>query len=150
MKNSNAQFHIARPRGIFAAFVLASAMGSAPGQTLTAPAAPAIFTARDEQSLFLVPPAVRAHGYICLRTAAGAATASWAVEPSRLEATRFEHVFGQDIQIATDALSTDANPNEAAPTSLPFSSATWQSSFNPSQIWAQVLPSTVFPRDPIS
>jgi hypothetical protein len=40
MKNSNVKFHIARPRGIFAAFVLASAMGSAPGQALTAPAPP--------------------------------------------------------------------------------------------------------------
>jgi hypothetical protein len=33
MKNSKVKFHIARPRGIFAVLVLASAMGSAPGQT---------------------------------------------------------------------------------------------------------------------
>ena len=135
----------ARVRGIFAALFLAFATGSAYGQNLTTPVTPAIITPPDGQSLFLVAPAVGTQGYICLPTSTGAATVSWTVKPSRPQATLFQHVFGQDVQIATHFLSPDANPNGAAPGPLPFGSATWQSSFDTSKVWAQVLHSNSIP-----
>jgi Protein of unknown function (DUF3455) len=137
--------HVAPIRAIFAALVLASMMGSARGQNLTPPATPAIITPPAGQSLFLVASAVGTQGYICLPTSAGAATASWTVKSSRPEATLFQHIFGQDVQIATHFLSPDANPNDAAPSPLPFGSATWQSSFDSSKVWAQVLNSNSIP-----
>jgi len=129
----------------FAGLVLASSMGSAHGQTLATPVTPAIITPPAGHSLFLVAPAVGTQGYICLPTSAGAATASWTVKPSRPEATLFQRVFGQDVQIATHFLSPDANPNDAAPNPLPFGNATWQSSLDTSRVWAQVLHSNSIP-----
>jgi hypothetical protein len=137
--------HIARARRLIAGLVLASALGSLHGQNLTAPATPAIITPPAGQSLFLVAPAVGTQGYICLPTSAGAATASWTVKPSRPQATLFQRVYGQDIQIATHFLSPDANPNDDAPTPLPFGSATWQSAFDTSRVWAQVLHANSIP-----
>ena len=137
--------HIAQARRFFAGLVLASAMGSAHGQTLTAPVTPAIITPPAGHSLFLVAPAASTQGSICLPTSAGAATASWTVKPSRPEATLFQRVFGQNVQIATHFLSPDANPNDAAPNPLPFGNATWQSSFDTSRVWAQVLHSNSIP-----
>jgi hypothetical protein len=103
------------------------------------PATPPLITPPDGNSLFLVAPAVGTQGYICLPTGPGAATAAWTVKPSRPQATLFQRVFGQDVQIATHFLSPDANPNDAAPSPLPFGSATWQSSLDTSKVWAQVL-----------
>ena len=54
-------------------------------------------------------------------------------------------VFGLDVPIATHFLSPDANPNGAAPNPPPFGSATWQSSFDTSRVWAQVLHSNSIP-----
>jgi hypothetical protein len=51
----------------------------------------------------------------------------------------FTTFFGHDVQIITHFLSPDANPNAAAPNPLPFGSATWQSSFDSSRVWAQVF-----------
>jgi hypothetical protein len=149
--NIDPKRRIARARRFFAGLVLASAMGSAHGQTLMAPVTPAIITPPNGHSLFLVAPAAGTQGYICLPTSAGAATASWTVKPSRPEATLFQRVFGQDVQIATHFLSPDANPNDAASNPLPFGSATWQSSFDTSRVWAQVLHSNSIPAgsDPI-
>jgi hypothetical protein len=67
------------------------------------------------------------------------------VKNARPEATLFQRFFGQDIQIITHFLSPDTNPNEAAPTPLPFGSATWQSSLDSSRVWAQVLHSNSIP-----
>ena len=64
---------------------------------------------------------------------------------SRPEATLFASFFGQDVQIITHFLSPDTNPNEAAPSPLPFGSATWQSSFDSSRVWGQVLHSNSIP-----
>ena len=143
--NIDSKRHITRARRFFAGLVLASAMGSAHGQTLTAPVTPAIITPPAGHSLFLVAPAAGTQGYICLPTSAGAATASWTVKPSRPEATLFLRVVGQDVQIATHFLSPDANPNDAAPNPLPFGNATCQSSFDTSRVWAQVLHSNSIP-----
>ncbi len=57
----------------------------------------------------------------------------------------FQSFFGQDFQIITHFLSPDTNPNEAAPNPLPFGSATWQTSFDNSKVWAQVLHSNSIP-----
>ena len=65
--------------------------------------------------------------------------ASWTVNGARPEATLFTSFLGQDIQIITHFLSPDTNPNEFAPNPLPFGSATWQSSFDTSKVWAQAV-----------
>jgi Protein of unknown function (DUF3455) len=139
------KYFVTLTRGICGALVLASALGSAYGQNLTTPATPAIITPPAGNVLFLVASAVGTQGYICLPTSAGAATASWTVKSSRPQATLFQRVFGQDVQIATHFLSPGANPNDAAPNPLPFGSATWQSSFDTSKVWAQVLNSNSIP-----
>jgi hypothetical protein len=125
--------------GRFITGLVLGAAGLVYGQNLTAPATPAIVTPPAGHSLFLAAPAVGTQGYICLPTSPGAATASWTVKSSRPEATLFQRVFKQDYQIATHFLSPDANPNDAAPSPLPFGSATWQSSLDTSRVWAQVL-----------
>jgi hypothetical protein len=137
--------HNERTRRFVAGVVLACAVGLAHGQNLTAPATPAIITPPSGNVLFLVAPAVGTQGYICLPTSAGAATASWTVKPSRPQATLFQRVLGFDIQIATHFLSPDASPNDAAPSPLPFGSATWQSSLDTSRVWAQVLHANSIP-----
>jgi hypothetical protein len=78
-------------------------------------------------------------GYVCLPTEAGASTASWTINNARPEATLFQTFFDQDVQIITHFLSPDTNPNDAAPSPIPFGSATWQSSFDSSKVWAAVL-----------
>jgi hypothetical protein len=143
--NLDSKRHIRALRTFFAGLVLASAMGLAHGQALTVPVTPASITPPNGHALFLVAPAVGTQGYICLPTSAGAATASWTVKSSRPQATLFQRVYGQDIQIATHFLSPDANPNDAAPDPLPFGSATWQSSLDTSRVWAQVLHSNSIP-----
>src|SRR6516225_1544215 len=78
-------------------------------------------------------------GYVCLPTGPGASPASWTVNSARPEATLFQTFFDQDVQIFTHFLSPDTNPNDAAPSPIPFGSATWQSSFDSSKVWAAVL-----------
>jgi len=94
-------------------------------QTVASPSTPAIITPPPGNAAFLMGQAVGTQGYICLPTIAGASTASWTVKSSRPDATLFQRVFGLDIQIITHFLSPDANPNDAAPSPLPFGSATW-------------------------
>jgi len=135
-----------------AALVLACAFGTvtnAAAQKIASPATPAIITPPVGNSAFLVGHAlVGTQGYVCLPKGAGA---SWTVKPARPEATLFTTVFGQDFQIITHFLSPDTNPNEAAPNPLPFGSATWQSSFDSSKVWAQVpLSNSTTPPSPAS
>jgi hypothetical protein len=89
--------------------------------------------------------AVGTQGYVCLPTSPGASTASWTVKAARPEAILFQRFFGRDFQIITHFLSPDTNPNEAASDPVPFGSATWQSSFDNSKVWAQVLNSNSIP-----
>ena len=143
----------ARVRSLYvAALVLACAFGTvtnAAAQKIASPATPAIITPPVGNSAFLVGHAlVGTQGYVCLPKGAGA---SWTVKPARPEATLFTTVFGQDFQIITHFLSPDTNPNEAAPNPLPFGSATWQSSFDSSKVWAQVpLSNSTTPPSPAS
>jgi hypothetical protein len=108
-------------------------------QNLAAPATPPDITPPAGNSLFLVGHALGTQGYVCLPTAPGASTASWTVKGARPEATLFQTIFGQTVQIVTHFLSPDTNPNNAAPNPLPFGSATWQSSLDSSKVWAAVL-----------
>jgi len=85
-------------------------------------------------SLFLATRAVGTQGYVCLPKDGGA---SWTVNGARPEATLFANFFGEPVQIITHFLSPDTNPNEDAPNPVPFGSATWQSSFDSSKVWAQ-------------
>ena len=127
-------------RRLFAvALMLGPAFGgvtNAHAQFVTPPTTPALITPPAGNSAFLLGRATGTQGYVCLPTSTGA---SWTVNGARPEATLFTSLFGQDIQIITHFLSPDTNPNEFAPNPLPFGSATWQSSFDTSKVWAQAV-----------
>jgi len=143
----------ARVRSLYvAALVLACAFGTvtnAAAQKIASPTTPALITPPPGNSAFLLGHAlVGTQGYVCLPKGTGA---SWTVKGARPEATLFTTVFGKDFQIITHFLSPDTNPNEAAPNPLPFGSATWQSSFDSSKVWAQVpLSNSTTPPSPAS
>ena len=120
------------------ALVLACAFTTvtdAAAQRIASPTTPALITPPAGNSAFLLGRAAGTQGYVCLPKGTGA---SWTVNNARPEATLFTSLFGQDFQIITHFLSPDTNPNEAAPNPVPFGSATWQSSFDSSKVWAQV------------
>jgi hypothetical protein len=129
----------ARVRRLFvAALALGCAFGTiAHAQNVTPPATPPLITPEAGNSAFLVGNAIGTQGYVCLPTSAGASTASWTVNNARPEATLFVNHGGNSFQIVTHFLSPNENPNGAAPPT--FGSATWQSSFDSSKVWAQVL-----------
>ena len=143
----------ARVRSLYvAALVLACAFGTvtnAAAQKIASPTTPALITPPAGNSAFLLGHAlVGTQGYVCLPKGTGA---SWTVKGARPEATLFTTVFGQNFQIITHFLSPDTNPNEAAPNPLLFGSATWQSSFDSSKVWAQVpLSNSTTPPSPAS
>lgn len=132
-----------RVRTLFvSALALGCAFAAAPGaqaQSLKTPATPALITPPAGNSAFLAAHATGTQGYVCLPTSTDASTASWTVKGARPEATLFQSFFGRDFQIITHFLSPNENPNDAATRPLPFGSATWQSSFDTSKVWAQVL-----------
>ena len=132
-----------RAQGLFVAtLVLGSAFGmvtNAAAQKLTSPPTPTAITPPVGNAAFLLGHGEGTQGYVCLPTSPGASTASWTVKDARPEATLFSSFFGQDIQLITHFLSPDTKPNDAAPIPLPFGSATWQSSFDSSKVWAQKL-----------
>ena len=130
-----------RTRALFmAALVLGLAFttaSNAVAQAVTPPPTPTQITPPIGSTAFLVGHAFGTQGYICLPTSVGSTTAAWNANNARPEATLFTNFFGQQIQIITHFLSHDAKPNGNAPTPLPFGSATWQSSFDSSKVWAQ-------------
>ncbi len=126
------------------ALVLGCAFGTVAHAQVTPPATPPLITPPAGNSAFLVGHAVGTQGYICLPTAPGASTASWTVKAARPEATLFQSFFGQDFQIITHFLSPNLNPNDPD-LPIPFGSATWQSSFDSSRVWAQVLNKNTIP-----
>ena len=130
-------------RGMLVAIAALAAAGIASAQEdkdvaassqLQAPISSALVTPIEGNSVFLAGHAFGTQGYVCLPTSTGA---SWTVNSARPEATLFTNVFGEAVQIITHFLSPDANPNEFAPSPLPFGNATWQSSFDSSKVWAQ-------------
>src|SRR3989442_10763655 len=128
-----------------AALVLGCAfgtVGNAAAQRVTPPTTPTLITPPEGNTAFLLGHALGTQGYVCLPKGTGA---SWTVNNARPEATLFTSFFGQDIQIITHFLSPDTNPNDAVPNPIPFGSATWQSSFDRSKVWAQVLHSNSIP-----
>ena len=138
----------ARVRRLFvAALALGCAFGTvtnAVARPFTPPPTPTLITPEEGNSAFLVGHAVGTQGYVCLPTSVGASTASWTVSPARPEATLFLSPGGNSFQIITHFLSPNENPND--PTRpVPFGNATWQSSFDSSRVWAQVLHMNVLP-----
>ena len=136
---------------IVAALALGCLFGTAThaaAQGVLPPSTPDLITPPAGNTAFLLGHAVGTQGYVCLPTGPGADTASWTVNPSRPEATLFTEFFGRDIQILTHFQSPDANPNELVPKPIPFGSATWQSSFDSSRVWAQVLNGNIIPAGP--
>jgi uncharacterized protein DUF3455 len=133
-----------RVRNLFVtAFIVACAFATvtcAMAQNIQAPSTPEEITPPPGNTAFIVGHAKGTQGYVCLPKDGGA---SWTVANARPEATLFDSFFGQDIGIITHFLSPDLNPNEAAPNPLPFGSATWQSSFDNSMVWAQPAGSIV-------
>jgi uncharacterized protein DUF3455 len=140
-----------RARKLFVAlFVAIGALGTvtnATAQAVTPPPTPTDITTPDGNSAFLVGHAKGTQGYVCLPTSTGA---SWTVNAARPEATLFVKLFGQDVQIITHFLSPDTNPNANAPNPIPFGSATWQSSFDTSKVWAKAVGSIPAGSDPAS
>ncbi len=116
-------------------------------QKVTPPTTPAAITPPAGNVAFLVGHAVGTQGYVCLPTNT---EASWTVNGSRPEAVLSVSSSGQntknarkrDFEIA-HFLSPDANPNEFAPTPLPFGSPTWRSSLDGSVVWGKVLATPV-------
>ena len=109
------------------------------------PVTPAALTPPAGNSVFLAGHAVGTQGYVCLPTGSGV---SWTVNNARPQATLFTNIFGEAVQIITHFLSPDTNPNEFAPTPLPFGNATWQSSFDSSKVWGQPLHAIAAGSDP--
>jgi hypothetical protein len=110
------------------------------------PPTPPIITPPAGNSAFLLGHATGTQGYVCLPSGTGA---SWTVNSSRPQATLFINLtpsFSQ--QILTHFLSPDDNPNQFAPSPLPFGSPTWQSSFDSSVIWGNKLESINAGTDP--
>jgi hypothetical protein len=110
------------------------------------PPTPPAITPPAGNTAFLLGHAVGTQGYICLPSGTGA---SWTVKPSRPEATLFiTFFFNFTQQILTHFLSPDTNPNQFAPTPLPFGSPTWQSSFDSSAVWGNKVGSIAAGSDP--
>lgn len=127
-----------RVRKLLAGLALGCAL-AAHSQDMTSPTTPALITPPPGNSVFMAGHAVGTQGYVCLPVTTAAAAVSWTVKNARPEATLFQRLFGQDFQVITHFLSFNTSPNESAPDPLPFGSATWQSSFDSSKVWAQVL-----------
>jgi hypothetical protein len=133
---------------LVAALVLGCLFGTinhAAAQSVTPPSTPALITPPAGNTAFLEGHAQGTQGYVCLPTSPGASTASWTVNGARPEATLFTTFFGQQVEIITHFLSPDTNPNQFAPSPIPFGSATWQSSLDSSKVWAQVLHGNTIP-----
>src|SRR6267154_3352699 len=139
----------ARFRSLFlTVVVLGCAFGTvthAAAQRITSPPTPTAITPEEGNSAFLLGRAAGTQGYVCLPSGTGA---SWTVNGARPEATLFTSIFGREFQIITHFQSPDTNPNDAAPKPIPFGSATWQSSFDSSKVWAQVLHANTIPAGP--
>lgn len=140
----------ARVRSLFAAaLVLGCALGTvtnAAAQDVTPPNTPVTITPQAGNTAFLVGHAFGTQGYTCLPTTAGGT--AWNTN-ARPEATLFTDLFGRPVQIITHFASIDANPNTPNPAPL-SGSATWQSSFDTSRVWAQKVGSIDAGSDPVS
>jgi hypothetical protein len=129
----------------FLLLALGCALGGAnyaSAQNISSPATPALITPPAGNTAFLVGHAQGTQGYVCLPTKTGA---SWTVNGARQEATLFTKVLGLEFEIITHFLSPDTNPNQVAPSPVPFGSATWQSSLDSSKVWAQVMNTNMIP-----
>jgi hypothetical protein len=134
--------------GLLAMLVFGCTLGIVAGaeaQKISAPPTPSDITPPQENTAYLKGHAIGTQGYVCLPLGTAA---SWTVNNSRPEATLFIKFFGQDVQIMTHFLSPDTNPNQNAPNPLPFGSATWQSSYDSSVVWAKPLNSIPAGSDP--
>jgi hypothetical protein len=128
-----------------AILMLGCALGSgtqAGAQRISTPPTPRLITPPAGNSGFLWGHGVGTQGYVCLPKGRGT---SWAVNNARPEATLFSVSRGREVQIITHFQSPDTNPNAAAPTPIPFGSATWQSSSDSSVVWAQVRHANTIP-----
>jgi hypothetical protein len=129
--------------------VCSAGMAASPAlalDNLTPPPTPPIITPPAGNKAYLLGHATGTQGYVCLPSGAGA---SWTVNSSRPQATLFTTLFGSfSQQILTHFLSPDTNPNQFAPSPLPFGSPTWQSSLDSSVIWGNKLQSINAGTDP--
>ena len=112
---------------------------------VTPPPTPPAITPPSGNTAYLVGHATGTQGYVCLPLGSGA---SWTVDASRPQATLFTTFGSFSQQILTHFLSPDTNPNQFAPSPLPFGSPTWQSSFDSSVIWGNKLASITAGSDP--
>jgi hypothetical protein len=107
----------------------------ASNNAVTPPRTPPAITPPPGNTAYLLGNATGTQGYVCLPSGSGA---SWTVKASRPQATLFTSRFSNfRRQILTHFLSPDTNPNQFAPSPLPFGSPTWQSSLDSSVIWGK-------------
>ena len=136
-KRTGARMKLLFAGALFLGFTFGSVLQSS-AQSIAPPTTSDLIKAPVGNVAFLEGHATGTQGYICLPTSAGASTAAWNANNARPEATLFQNFFGQPFQIITHFLSKDAAPIPGvAPDPLPFGSATWQSSFDSSKVWAQ-------------
>jgi len=135
-------------KAVFTATALACLPGMAPpalANGITPPPTPSAITPPAGNTAFLVGNAVGTQGYVCLPSGTGA---SWTVNASRPQATLFFTIGPFVQQILTHFLSPDTNPNQFAPSPVPFGSPTWQSSLDSSGVWGNKLASITAGTDP--
>ena len=130
---------------LFAAALVIGAATHATAQSISSPVTPTSITPPQGSSAFLLGHATGTQGYVCLPSGTGA---SWTVNGARPEATLLTSFFGIPVQIITHFLSPNTHPNDAAPKTLAFGNATWQSSFDTSKVWAQQVNSIPAGSDP--
>jgi len=124
------------PSLLVAALVMLGFTGTcAAAKKIKPPTTPAAITPPAGNSAFLKGIAEGTQGYVCLPTTTGA---SWTVNASRPEAILSVSSPGKHFEI-THFLSPVTNPNEFAPTPLPFGSPTWRSARDGSLVWAKAL-----------
>ncbi len=113
---------------------------------LTPPVTPPAITPPAGNTAYVLGHATGTQGYVCLPSGTGA---SWTVNSSRPQATLFITLFENfSQQILTHFLSPNTNPNQFAPSPLPFGSPTWQSSVDSSVIWGKKTGSISAGSDP--
>lgn len=134
LKNHNLNWAGAR---VLALVTAIAALTTAAYGAVTPPPTPPEITPPEGNTAYLLGHATGTQGYVCLPSGAGA---SWTVNASRPQATLYTTLFGNfSQQILTHFLSPDTNPNQFAPTPLPFGSPTWQGSVDSSVIWGNKL-----------
>ena len=130
------------------ALALSAGMAASPALAgrVTPPVTPPAITPPAGNTAYLLGHATGTQGYVCLPRAR--APPGRSIPPGRKPLCLSPCSAASRQQILTHFLSPDTNPNQFAPSPLPFGSPTWQSSFDSSVIWGNKLESINAGTDP--